>query len=77
MPTYIIQNVNSFTSLTQIFAKPLFGFLSDKIPYRVLRIILGIINCIVGILFYFSFENIIFFVVLIIVNSFAAMECFH
>ena len=76
MPTYIIQNVNSFTSLTQIFAKPLFGFLSDKIPYRVLRIILGIINCIAGILFYFSFENVKFFVALIIVNSFASNGMF-
>ena len=43
MPTYIIQNVNSYTSITQMFTTPLFGFLSDKVPFRTLKIILQII----------------------------------
>ena len=76
MPTYIIQNVNSYTSLTQMIAKPLFGFLSDKFSYRVLRIILGIINITAGLLFYFSFENVKFFVALIVINSFASNGIF-
>jgi MFS family permease len=71
MPTNIIQNVNSFTSITQMFITPLFGYLSDKIPFRVMKIILGILNFIAGILFYFSFKNVYFFVGLIILNSFA------
>ena len=71
MPTNIIQNVNSFTSITQVIITPLFGYLADKIPYRVLKIILGSINVIVGFLFYYSFENVRFFVALLILNSFA------
>lgn len=76
MPTNIIQNVNSFTSLTQLFVRPLFGYLSDKLPYRVLRIILGIMNFIAGLLFYFSFGNVKLFVTLIIVNSIASNGIF-
>ena len=76
MPTKIIQIVNTFTSVTQMFSKPLFGYLSDKLPYRVLRIILGIINLTVGLLFYFSFGNVNFFVALIVVNSFASNGMF-
>lgn len=71
MPTNIIQNVNSFTSITQMIVTPLFGFLSDKVSYRIIKIILGIMNCIVGLLFYFSFNNVKYFVLLIILNSFA------
>ena len=33
--------------------------------------ILGTINCITGFLFYFSFENVHFFVALLIINNFA------
>ena len=76
MPTKIIQNVFSYTAFTQTIAKPLFGYLSDKVSYRVLRIILEIINCIAGLLFYFSFGNVSFFVALIIVNSFASNGLF-
>ena len=71
MPTNIIQNVNSYTSITQMIVTPLFGYLADKIPFRILKIILGIINCIAGFLFYFSFENVKLFVALLIINSFA------
>ena len=71
MPTYIIQNVNSYTSITQMIVTPLFGYLADKIPFRILKMILGAINCIIGFLFYFSFENVYFFVALLIINNFA------
>ena len=71
MPTSIIQNVNSYTSITQMIATPLFGYLADKIPFRILKMILGTINCITGFLFYFSFENVHFFVALLIINNFA------
>ena len=71
MPTYKIQNVNSYISIIQMFTTPLFGYLSDRIPFRVMRVTLGIIDAIVGFLFYFSFKNVDFFIILIILNSFA------
>ena len=71
MPTDKIQNINSYTSIAQMITTPLFGFLSDKIPFRVMKIFLGIIECIVGFLFYFSFNNVFFFTILIVCNNFA------
>ena len=71
MPTYKIQNVNSYISIIQMFTTPLFGYLSDRIPFRAMRVTLGIIDAIVGFLFYFSFKNVDFFIILIILNSFA------
>ena len=76
MPTYKIQNVNSYTSIIQMFATPLFGYLSDKIPFRVMKVTLGIIDAIAGFLFYFSFKNVDFFIVLIILNSFSFFGMF-
>ena len=61
MSTDKIQNVNSYTSFVQVFTTPLFGYLSDKIPFRVMKASLGIINCIVGFFFYFSFDKCKFF----------------
>ena len=55
MPTNKIQVINSYTSIVQMFANPLFGFLADKIPYRIMKVALCILNCIVGFLFYFFF----------------------
>ena len=40
MPTNIIQNVNSYTSITQMIATPLLGYLADKISFRILKMIL-------------------------------------
>ena len=71
MPTDKIQNVNSYTSIVQMIVTPLFGILSDKIPFRIMKVILGIINCIVGFLFYFSFDNVYYFIGLILLNNFA------
>ena len=76
MPTNKIQNVNSFTSIVQVFTTPLFGYLSDIIPFRVMKIALGIIYCVVGFLFYFSFHNVNFFIILIVLNSFAHFGMF-
>ena len=76
MPTYKIQNVNSYISIIQMFTTPLFGYLSDKIPFRVMKVTLGIIDAIVGFLFYFSFKNVNFFIVLIILNSFSYFGMF-
>ena len=76
MPTDKIQNVNSYTSMVQMFTTPLFGYLSDKIPFRVLKVSLGIIYCIVGFLFYFSFDNVDFFIILIVLNSFSHFGMF-
>ena len=76
METRKIQNINSYTSIVQMIANPLFGFLSDKIPFRVMKVTLGIINCIVGFLFYFSFTNVNFFTLLIILNSFSYFGMF-
>ena len=58
MPTDKIQNVNSYTSIVQMITNPLFGYLSDKVPFRVMKVSLGIIYCVVGFLFYFSFDNV-------------------
>ena len=71
MPTDKIQKVNSYTSIVQMIVTPLFGILSDKIPFRIMKVILGIINCIVGFLFYFSFDNVYYFIGLILLNNFA------
>ena len=71
MPTNKIQNVNSYISIIQMITTPLFGFLSDKLPFRLMKVSLGIINSIVGYFFYFSFENVNFFILLILVNSVA------
>ena len=71
MPTYKIQNVNSYVSIVQMITTPLFGYLSDRITFRVMKVSLGIIEVIVGYLFYFSFKNVDFFILLIIINSFA------
>ena len=76
MPTDKIQIVNSITSFVQMFTTPLFGFLSDKIPFRVMKVSLGIIYTIVGFLFYFSFNNVNFFILLIVLNSFAHFGMF-
>ena len=76
MPTYKIQNVNSYTSIVQMIATPLFGLLSDRIPFRVMKVTLGIIDAIAGFLFYFSFKNVNFFIVLIILNSFSYFGMF-
>ena len=77
MSTDKIQNVNSYTSFVQVFTTPLFGYLSDKIPFRVKKASLGIINCIVGFFFYFSFDNANFLIILIVLNSFHILECFQ
>ena len=71
MPTNKIQVVNSYTSIVQMFANPLFGFLADKIPYRIMKVVLCTLNCVVGFLFYFSFKNVYFFTLLIILNNLA------
>ena len=76
MPTNKIQNVNSYTSIVQMIITPLFGYLSDKVPFRVIKISLGIVDCIAGFLFYFSFNNVNFFILLIILNSFAFFGMF-
>ena len=76
MPTNKIQVINSYTSFMQMIANPLFGFLSDKVPFRILKCTLSSINCIVGFLFYYSFTNVNFFTILIVLNSFAHFGIF-
>ena len=76
MDTDKIQKVNSYTGIIQMIVTPIFGFLADKIPFRVVTVSLGTINCIVGFLFYFSFENVNFFIALILLNTFANQGMF-
>ena len=71
MPTNKIQNVNSYTSIIQMIVTPLFGYLSDKLPFRLMKVTLSLINTIVGFFFYYSFSEVDFFIILILVNSFA------
>ena len=76
MDTDKIQKVNSYTGIIQMIVTPIFGFLADKIPFRIVTVSLGIINCIVGFLFYFSFGNVNFFIALILLNTFANQGMF-
>ena len=76
MPTNKIQVINSYTSFMQMIANPLFGFLSDKVPFRILKCALSSLNCVVGFLFYYSFTNVNFFTILIVLNSFAHFGIF-
>ena len=71
MDTNKIQKVNSFNGIIQMIVQPVFGYLADKIPYRVVLVSLGTINCLVGFLFYFSFGNVNFFIALLLLNTFA------
>ena len=71
MDTDKIQKVNSYNGIIQMIVQPIFGYLADKVPYRVVLVSLGTINCIVGFLFYFSFGNVDFFIALLLVNTFA------
>ena len=50
---------------------PLFGFLSDKLPFRLMKVTLSLINTLVGFFFYYSFTQVDFFIILILTNSFA------
>jgi len=76
MPTNKIQNVNSYSSIIQMIATPLFGYLSDKLPFRLMKVTLSLINTIVGFFFYYSFSNVDFFIILILVNNFAFQGSF-
>lgn len=71
MPTNKIQNVNSYSSIIQMIVTPLFGYLSDKLPFRLMKVTLSLINTVVGFFFYYSFSQVDFFIILILVNSFA------
>lgn len=71
MPTNKIQNVNSYSSIIQMIVTPLFGYLSDKLPFRLMKVSLSLINTVVGFFFYYSFSQVDFFIILILVNSFA------
>ena len=71
MQTNKIQNVNSYSSIIQMIVTPLFGYLSDKLPFRLMKVTLSLINTIVGFLFYSSFTNVDYFIILILVNGFA------
>ena len=76
METNKIQKVNSYGSIVQMIVTPIFGYLADKISFRVVKICLGSINCLVGFLFYFSFDNVNFFIALILLNNFASQGMF-
>ena len=76
MPTNKIQNVNSYSSIIQMIATPLFGYLSDKLPFRLMKVTLSLINTIVGYFFYYSFSHVDFFIILILVNSFCFQGAF-
>ena len=71
MPTNKIQKVNSYSSIIQMIVTPLFGYLSDKLPFRLMKVTLSLINTLVGFFFYYSFTQVDFFIILILVNSFA------
>ena len=76
METNKIQKVNSYGSIVQMIVTPIFGYLADKISFRVVKISLGLVNCLVGFLFYFSFDNVNFFIGLILLNKFAYQGMF-
>ena len=76
MDTNKIQKVNSYSSMVQMIVTPIFGYLADKVPFRVVKIILGLINCAVGFLFYYSFDNVNFFILLLLLNKFAYQGMF-
>ena len=71
MQTNKIQNVNSYSSIIQMIVTPLFGYLSDKLPFRLMKVTLSLINTLVGFFFYYSFTQVDFFIILILTNSFA------
>lgn len=55
--TETIQLIGTLTFFTTSIATPLFGFLADKVQYRILYIVLAGISSVCGFLFFFSFSH--------------------
>ena len=69
LPTLNLQYINSYRSIITCVVTPLLGFLADKVPFRILKVILAIINTTAGFLFSFSFNNIYFFTLIVLMNG--------
>lgn len=73
LPTKGLQYISTYSAIVMSISTPLFGFLSDKVPYRVIQVTLSLISSLIGFLFYFSFHNITLFTILVLGNSFCKM----
>ena len=69
IPVYIQQDIGSYRFLISSFATLIFGFLSDKIPFRILYGILSCCSIFVGVCFVFTFDYPILFMLMVFFNN--------
>lgn len=77
LDTNAIQDVNTYSSIISSIATPLFGFLSDKVSFRILKVSLMVVSAIIGFFFYSSFNNITTFTIQFLVSRFVSSAGFQ